>query len=495
VFQFIFLSAVAFSQTPDQILKMAVDTLPNKKLNVEFVVKVGIQNASSFKALEAFQIESESTALSSLGKFDWTFLANYNHLNQEKDVASPFEPQQIKQDTYGIGLKKYFSTGTAFETRLGRSYNEILFSTPGINIPKYEDTLSFTVSQNLWADALGQASRSELKALNLRSQAEQLNYILAQQQWAMDLIKLYNSAWLSQQQYFAAQENSQRRQKLVDITRSKVSKGTSERQDLLQVQSAELSAKNQFSKASTNLSETWKSLVVNLGLPIEWLVIPADKIPMLLDAPEAKALATCKIKQDESKTLEVQLAELNKKSAEENFLSASSQNKPKLQLVGGYNTNGIAATQNTAQEENFNADHPSWNVGLQLEIPLEGALTKSNRLRASAQQIRSTTNYVTAVDNKKIEFLTLCEKMKNLSQEVKNSEAAFKNQLERLNLEERRFRLGRTTTFAVIQAGDDKTAAEQQYKLSLVEMKNSVWEILKSTSELHGIVLNWVKTK
>ena len=493
IFVVLLLSSICFAQNPDQILKMALETLPNKKLNVEFVVKVGIQKSSSFQSIESLKLDSESTALDALGKYDWTFLANYNHLNQEKDVASPFEPEQIKQDTYGLGLRKYFSTGTAFETQLGRAYNDITFSDASINIPKYEDSLKFTISQNLWADAFGSSSRSELRSLKLRSRAEEINYAISQQNWAIDLIQLYNSAWLSQQQYFAALENAKRRERLVQVTRNKVSKGTSERQDLLQVQSAQLGSQNQLSKATTQLNETWKSLVINLGLPIEWLVIPAEKIPMTLSGPDKLAESKCLNRISETETFEVRSAELNKKSADENLASAQSKNNPKLQLIGGYNTNGIAATQRVAQNENLDRDHPSWNVGLQLEIPLGNTTTKSAELRATAQQIRSQNDYVTTLDNKKIEFITLCEKLKSLSVELKNSEVAFKNQQERLTLEEKRFRLGRTNTFSVIQAGDDKTLAEQQFQQSQVEYKNTVWQILKSTSELHNFVKEWMK--
>lgn len=471
---------------------MALETLPQKKLNVEFVVKVGIQKSSSFQSIESLKLDSQSTDLDSLGKYDWTFLANYNHLNQEKDVASPFEPQQIQQDTYGIGLRKYFSTGTAFETELGRSYNEIVFSNPGINIPKYEDQLSFTISQNLWSDAFGKSSRAEIKSVKLRSQAEQINYAITQQNWAMDLIQLYNSAWLSQQQYFAALENAKRRERLVQVTRNKLSKGTAEKQDLLQVQSAELSSQNQLSKATTQLSETWKSLVINLGLPIEWLVIAPEKIPMTLTGPEKLAQSKCMNRMSETDTFEVQRAALTQKSSEEGLIAAKSRNGPQIQLVGGYNTNGIAATQRTAQRENLNADHPSWNVGLQLQIPLEGRSLESAQLRATAQQIRAQNDYISTLDNKKIEFITLCEKLKSMTVELKNAEQAFKNQQERLELEEKRFRSGRATTFSVIQAGDDKTFAEQQYQVIQAEHKNTVWQILKSTSELHTVIKEWI---
>lgn len=488
-----FLSSFCLAQSPEQILKMALDTLPQKKLDVEFVIKVGIQKSSSFQSIESLKLDSESTGLESLGKYDWTFLANYNHLNQEKDVASPFEPEQIKQDTYGIGLKKYFSTGTSFETELGRSYNEILFNTPGINIPKYEDRLSFTISQNLWADAFGKSSRAEVKSIQLRSRAEELSYAIAQQNWAMELIQLYNSAWLSQQQYFAALENAERRQRLVQVTKNKLSKGTSEKQDLLQVQSAELTSQNQLSKATTQLNETWKSLVIKLGLPTEWIVIPPSKIPMTLSGPEKLAQSKCLNPILETDTFEVQKADLDKKSADEGLIAAKSKNSPQLQLVGGYNTNGIAATQQTAQQENFDATHPSWNVGLQLQIPLEGRSHQSVQLRATAQQIRSQNEYISTLDNKKIEFITLCEKLKSISLELKNSEQAFKNQQERLELEEKRFRIGRSTTFSVIQAGDDKTFTEQQYQQTQAEYKNTIWQILKSTSELHKLIKEWVK--
>ncbi|MFN9067945.1 MAG: hypothetical protein ACK5V3_12010, partial [Bdellovibrionales bacterium] len=86
---------------------------------------------------------------------------------------------------------------------------------------------------------------------------------------------------------------------------------------------------------------------------------------------------------------------------------------------------------------------------------------------------------------------TNCEKLVNAQEELKNAELAFKNQLERLELEERQFRFGRSSTFNVIQAGDDKTLSEMNFYQSQIEFLKLSWRVLSSTSELYNLVESW----
>lgn len=488
---FFFLFFVGLANANDAVLKSALAVIPGQKLSLEFVLKTAIEKSASYKALATTKMESEATRVGSEDRYDWILLADYMHLDQDKDTLTPFEPGEIKKDNYGIGVRKYFSTGTQFETKWGRSFNQIAFSDSSIQVPNYEDTLTFTLKQNLWADFFGISSRAEYRSLELTSQSQDYQHKINQQIWALGLVDLYHGARLSQKQLLAAREDRIRRKRLLDVTRLKFQKGTAERQDLLQVQAASLASETRFSEADSNLNETWRSLVINLDLPTQWLEIQPENIPMVLSDFSTEAFDLCHKPLDETKTWEVLKAESAQKAAKETLRAAQQKDQPKLELIGGYNTNGIASSQDRSQKENWGADHPSWNIGLQLEMPLGNSGAKSNRLKAAASELRAQSDYETTLDNKTIEVKTLCEKLKKSEMNVKNAELAFQNQKERLELEEKRFRFGRANTFSVIQAGDDKSQSELVYSQSQVEFRKLSWQVFSATSELSKWLEKW----
>ena len=487
----IFFGATVFASAPD--IKTLASQIPGGKLQLEFVLKLAIQKSSTFKALQATAFESEATLLGSQERYDWTLLADYSYTDQDKDTLTPFEPGKIKKDNYSLGVRKNFLTGTAFETKWGRSFNQIKFRDPTIQVPNYEDALSFSLKQSLWADAFGVSSRSQLQADKLTSQSLGHQYKINLQNWALNLIDLYHRAWFSQRQVIAAQESVARRKRLLGVTQSKFQKGTTEKQDYLQIQAASLSTENQLSQADAALNEVWRYLVISLDLPDSFLLIPADKVPMGLSDNSERVFDLCSRPVDYTKTFEVLKAEADKKSSEELLNSSSHQDNPKLELVAGYNTNGIASSQNRAQRENIEQDFPSWNIGLQLEMPLGQSGSKARKLRALSNELKSRTSFQTVLDEKKIEVLTACEKLKKAKAELQNSETSFKNQQERLELEEKRFRLGRTSTFSVIQAGDDKSQSEINYNQAQVDYRAASWKVLSATSQLYQIVEDWKK--
>jgi len=65
---------------------------------------------------------------------------------------------------------------------------------------------------------------------------------------------------------------------------------------------------------------------------------------------------------------------------------------------------------------------------------------------------------------------------------------ALKNQKERAQLEERRFRIGRVPTLTVIQAGDDATEAEINLSQSEIERRLAAWQVKRLAKDLEAYI-------
>jgi len=124
-------------------------------------------------------------------------------------------------------------------------------------------------------------------------------------------------------------------------------------------------------------------------------------------------------------------------------------------------------------------------------MPLENSAKKSSQLRALSQDLRSKAQFQSVLDDKLVEIQTLCEKLKLSKIQAKNSETAFESQKERLELEEKKFRFGRSSTFQLIQAGDDKTQTELSYHQAQVDLRTLSWKVLASQSELFDLIETW----
>jgi translation initiation factor 2 alpha subunit (eIF-2alpha) len=66
-----------------------------------------------------------------------------------------------------------------------------------------------------------------------------------------------------------------------------------------------------------------------------------------------------------------------------------------------------------------------------------------------------------------------------LEKSFKQLSDAYAKQQERSRLEEERFKIGRTGTFQVIQAGDDATFAEFSLRTVEVERRMAAWKVRK----------------
>lgn len=473
------------------IFQEALATLPQKKLNLDFVVQQAIANSDSYNSLTSLKVSSEGLSSLAEAPFDWVFNGNYSQSKGTPDVNNPFSPNSFEKRNWGLGLSKNFSTGTFLSAQYGSGFNKIGFSNPAISIPDYyEDTVNLSFTQNLWSNFFGNSLANSLKANRLKSEAQLLEFQEAKEAWVVDLIQLYYNSWLSQNQYYAAKESVERRKKLLNVVQSKLERGTSEKPDFLQVKSAYLVSQNQLSKATADLNEIWKNLVVTLKLPNAWMTIDPSRIPMTVDAFQKNELL-CKSEIDFSNTVSVQKAKKYFEASDFNLKKAASDNSPKLDLKGSYSANGIDPSSSLARSEAFDRNHPSWNLGLYFELPIGFSQALGQEQLARADFIKSKSIYDSSLDKKRVEIMSLCERLQKAEFELQNAKQAYDFQKERLDLEEKRFQVGRTSTFNVIQAGDDKSQAEINKNLAEVNLRVNQWKLLRAGSQLSEVISRW----
>jgi len=465
-------------------------TLPNERLELDFVVGKAALVSDSFKIVQSQRLTQDVAELQATAALDWKPYIKVGTTNDQREPANPFSPNRIIGTQYSVGAQTLFSSGTSLVVDITQGTNELGFANPAFGTIEYAETkASLTLSQSLWQNAFGSALRSQVHAAENASKAAGIAVDESTEEWALGLINLYYNAWLAKAQAQTADASLERRRRLLSMIEILTRRGTSEKPDLLQVQSAVEATEVQAARVSQALGDIWRNLVTALKLPQEWMKIDPKKIPIALDEPVNEALALCgtetAMKAAPEGNLSVRRAAHQQEAAQEADHAASSLLRPDLSFSAQLANNAIDNTP--AQNESFSEftefAHPAWTVGLSLTMPIGFTAEKARKLTATADLIRAEAAAQQARDDHQTQWINRCLDLFRVQKAYSQLSAAFKNQSERSQLEEDRFRIGRVGTFQVIQAGDDATQAEFTLRSIEVERRMAAWKVRRQAGQ------------
>jgi len=474
------------------------DSLPDKALTIDLVVSRALQKSNSFQQVYSEVYKIPAPALQAEAAFDTRIEVSQQWLSNENETNPP-SPQKTEGNGTLLQLSRYFSTGTAIKAELSRNYvrPEFAAGSPFTFPANYETKAAFSLSQNLWADSLGYASRRALKAARLATEAQKYQFQAGVEAWTLNMVNTFYFAWYSQAQALAARDNFKRQERLLKVAKVRLNRGTFETPDYLQVQSSFLQAKTQAAEANNNLENHWRQLIVLLKLPGDWMLVDAASVPIKIDNVDTAASDICQKFREkglpESKPPSLTAAEYLAESANLNYEKARSERWPELKLVGSYFINALDANAEESTSQAFAQDYPGWSVGLTLALPLEFSAQKAKIGTAHADKLRAEALKSDAKDDQSLSWLNECANLERLTTAVKDAEQAFKNQSRRALLEEQRFKLGRSSTLNVIQASGDATQAEVFLRATEVKIRQSAWKILELNTEILSQLKSFTK--
>lgn len=461
-------------------------TLPENALTLGLVLSLAIKNSDNFRMVQSELHNINVPQLLAESAFDTQIELTQSWLKNENEPSNPASPVETDGHAFSIGASRYFSSGTALGLSFSQGYNDIGFPTGSLFqvSPYYETQTSLNLKQKLWADSFGYASRRALRSARLQTEAQKINFQSAIEKWTLNTTNFFYQAWFSQKQTLATRDGLSRRERLLKSTKIRLDRGTAEVPDYLQIESAHLRSKASKLEAEKNLDDQWRRLIVTLKLPSDFMLIDSASIPLKIDdetIPLAQQI--CRSFREKGvppgAPLELQKTRLLHESALLNWEKTKNEVWPDLQLQGSYFLNGISPNAGSSQSETINGDHPGWSVGLVLTMPLEFKKQKAALSKATAEKIQLEALKSSADDNQSLAWLNECSNLERLTETLKYAQAAYQNQKRRADLEERRFRLGRSSTFNVIQAGDDATEAEIFMHGTDVQLRQSAWRVLE----------------
>ena len=286
-------------------------------------------------------------------------------------------------------------------------------------------------------------------------------------------------------------------QELVRVNKAKVDVGTSPPLDLVSAQAEVASDQEQLIIAETSVKEAedrLRLLIFDTSVRENWNVnIDAvDSPPIGTTTVDVEAAVTHAL----ADRADLLRARKDIDNAQTAMRFAANQKLPDVRLNGSYQANGLGGTQvlrtggfpgtiigpgdNTSYGsvlgQLFGQDFPTWTLGVSVSYPVGGSPEQANDARARLERAQSEERLKSAQARAIQQVRDAAWKIEMNAKRIQTTRAARELAEQRLDAERKRFEVGMSTSFLVIQAQRDLAQAKNNelgsvlaYDLSLVD--------------------------
>ncbi len=150
---------------------------------------------------------------------------------------------------------------------------------------------------------------------------------------------------------------------------------------------------------------------------------------------------------------------------------------PQLDIEAGISYHGLAGNSGNALDSAFSEQFQREFFGVTLEIPLGNREARSNYSKAKLEARQSVLNRNKIEQEIVVEVRTAVREIKKNVESITATEKARELAQKRLEAEEMKFKVGRTTSLEVLRAQDNLTIAEGKAVKALVDYRISLGDL------------------
>jgi outer membrane protein TolC len=259
------------------------------------------------------------------------------------------------------GISRTFSSGTRLNLDVNRFSSQYdLKGASTLPDRANQTTAILGLTQNLWRNFFGEATRAQIRAAELSFQISRLSRLEELEALVVEGLNLYWATFVAQESFKEALNSRDRYRKLVESVRRKDRIGYANPGELAQVE-AELEGREQtVRRASARYLELLDRLLtfakIEQGSEVEF------EVPRSVSPPAA--LTEVKL----ADLRPIRIAELRSQAAENLMQSARSLSRADISLIARYGVSGTDREQGEADNELFGGSRPKYFVGLRYEV-------------------------------------------------------------------------------------------------------------------------------
>ena len=488
----VFASAAVLAQTPSPA---------PMRLTVDDAVKMALDHNPDLSADRLDPQIGDTQVAAAAGAFRPSLNSGVNRNNQLQPPASFLIPTPTRTDavTESAGLSQQLPW---FGTSYTASWNAVHTDTNSFLTsynPLLTSGLSVGVSQPLVRDLAIDPARQQLKT-------SQINRDIAGTRLRESLVHTTADVKSAYWNLVSAIANVDARQSALDlaqelerVNKAKVDVGESPPLDLLSAQAEVASDEEQLIIAQTAVRESEDRLRVLIFDPTDrsmWDVPiePVDEPPMATVTPDLNAAVSRAL----DTRADLARAKKDIENATVNAKFADNQKLPDVRLNVSYLASGLGGTQilrdttsgfpgiivgpgtitpfGTVLNQLFAHNYPTWTAGVSVSYPLGQSTQEANAARAKLERQQADERLKSAQSRAIQQVRDAGWKIEMNAKRIATTRAARELADQRLDAERKRFDVGLSTSFFVIQAQRDLAQAKAaelnailQYDLALVD--------------------------
>ena len=325
---------------------------------------------------------------------------------------------------------------------------------------EYKSYLGVEITQPLMKNA-GMATTANINAAKKDSG-------ISFQSYRMKMMEVVFSALSSSWDYYGTKERLKIRQesvtiaeKLLEMNKERVRLGKMAQSELLEAEAGLAKRKSWESSARQDLVSAKNSLKSFISLADVTVDLDLDMKDSLnktgTDPTFNKSMTT-------AIGLRPEYLSTAQKIEKEKLLVTYAKNQrwPQLDLNGSYGLNGLGDNTEDALDDTFDSDFRTWKVGLTFTIPLGGNMKTKSELNAARYRKRQALLELKSVEVQVANIIdTAIKSVYATKEQVAYYESARKIEERLLEIEEERFKRGKSTSRYLLEKEDDLHYAKE----------------------------------
>jgi len=457
-------------------------------------ISISVQSYNS-KINEQFIFEKEAD-------FDPTVDFEFTVGEETRQSASTLADSKTRNLDYDwdFSISQKFVTGGDYELTMDNNKNQSSSSRTSLN-PIYSSDLALTVTQPLLKDFGIDLNKREIYIAKNDQKISDHQFTEKVIATIAETENIYWDLVFSIEDLKVKETSLQRARDLEKQVKAQVDVGTLAELEILQAKSNVASREERLLNAQNLIDDNGDNLksILNFSFDSEEglkEIIPADS-PVFEPGAEnslEEALKTALIHRPD---LLAKKMELENRNIEAKY--NENQTLPTLDLVGSLGLNGLSGDSSTkngsydsALSEAFSTDFRLWQFGINLSYPLGNRAAKS---KLAIKRLEVAQLLLNIKDLEKTIVVEVREAHRQIKTDIKRVQAtrvARKLAEEKLNAEEKKFKVGLSTSFNVLEFQED-LAEEQSNEIKAVidynKSLNRLNQVMARTLEAHDIKL------
>ncbi len=253
-------------------------------------------------------------------------------------------------------------------------------------------------------------------------------------------------------------------------------------------------AKNAILDAEDNLRQIINYRMDELFRPkafrkLQYHIVPLEKPQVYdIDLREEELIDTALANRQS-----MEIAKLQLQNSKQSLIVAKNNLLPELNGIGTLGYTGLGGNFGNAFDDQFEARHHNWTLGLEMQVPLfyNEPIATFRQARYSMRQ--SEENVQLVMQQIAIEVRTAFRSVRTNRKRIDASRESTRLSREQLLAEQEKYNVGQSTTFQVLTYQQDLADALSTEIQSLADWRISVAELARVTGtilEFHGVVID-----